>query len=948
MPNYKKIQFNMLACTMFSASLLPYSFHAVAQSQVQHNIERYQVTGSRIKRLEIEGPSPITVITADDIKAQGFHTVYEALQSVAAATGDNRGQAMDGSARNAETVNLRGLGPNRTLFLLNGKRVANYPRVLNGDYNVFNIASIPVSAVDRIEIVTGASSSTYGSDAMAGVINIITKRDVENTTVDAHLAQSSHGGAGHKRLSLVSGGAQNTGHWSFALEYDKQDMLTGKQRDWLDDRFDTPADLASQNEFRTSLPRALSVFQQLAGAEDFTALDPGQKTCAQFKELIYTSISSLGHYCGRDGTGDAALIHGRDNISLYFSGEHELTSTDRLSMDVLFWQSDAVRLDPKSWASDFLKDEVKASNHWRGDGMFASEDGSAYMLMRDFQPEEMLGGKGQEEHFEENMLNLSLSLAGTLFHDSDYELYLSHSLANNTQTSYQLKKEQASDYFVHYNAETGGLGFDIEHWWQPLSEAGFHAIFGLDKSKSDASVTTAGFTINSTILAIAERPIDVAAFTEFESSQYDLNEHPRTLGQQGQGWIGKTGTAGSGRRNRYALGTELSIPLADQLRLAASARYDRYLDQTKVDGAATYQVGLEWRPWTQTLLRASHGTIFRAPDLHNVFKGISGAYDFVGDYVLINTCNAFNQGRFDDLLIGADNLDALAKTCDQQFDFTGFYSTFNESSAGTSLQEETGYATTAGIVWMPEANTSLAFDLFNIKLNDVVTPDSLMNLNLTEWQCLSGQLALSTPSCSYALSRIERNAELGYDSFKINKVRTSFINMAMQETTGFDVALKAALALTDIGVLTIQSNYSHILQDKMQSFAGEEVNKDYRDDYYNSNFRSKINSVIALAAGQWHVSLTHIRYGSLPNEVSQGDWTQLEERRYAPLNLYNFGLGYQLQQNHQLRLGVINLFDSKARSDASAQEYPYFKAWAYPQTTIIIGRQWTLSYRAEL
>lgn len=946
MPNYKKTQFNMLACTMFSAYLLPHSFHAVAQSQVQPKIERYQVTGSKIKRVEIEGPSPITVITADDIKAQGFNTIYEALQSFAGATGDNRGQAMEGSARNAETVNLRGLGPNRTLFLLNGNRVANYPRVLNGNYNVFNIASIPVAAVDRIEIVTGASSSTYGSDAMAGVINIITKRDVENTTVDAHLAQSSHGDARHKRLSLVSGGSQHTDNWSFALEYDKQDMLTGKQRDWLDDRYDTPADLASQNEFRTSLPRALSVFQQLAGAADFTALDPGPETCAKFNDLTYTSISSLGHYCGRDGTGDAALIHGKENISLYFSGAHELTSTDRLSMDVLFWQSDAVRLDAKSWSSDFLKDEVKASNHWLGDGMFATADGSAYMLMRDFQPEEMLAGKGQEEHFEENMLNLSLALSGTLFQNSDYELHLSHSLAKNTQTSYQLKKEQASDYFVHYNPDTAGLGFDIKHWWQPLSEAGFNRIFGLDKSKSDASVTTAGFTFNTTVLAI-ERPIDFATFTEFESSQYDLNEHPRTLGQEGQGWIGKTGTAGSGRRNRYALGTELSIPLADKLRLTAAARYDRYLDQTRVDGAATYKLGLEWRPMAQTLIRASHGSIFRAPDLHNVFKGVSGAYDFVGDYVLINSCQAFAQGRFDDILLGANNLDALAKTCDPQFDFTGFYSTFNESSAGTSLQEETGYASTAGIVWSPEDNTSLAFDLFRIKLNDVVTPDSLLNLNLTEWQCLSGQLALSSPSCNYALSRIERNAELGYDSFKINKVRTSFINMAMQETTGFDVALNAAFALRDIGLLTIQSAYSHILQDKMQSFAGEAVNKDYRDDYYNSNFRSKINSVFSLTAGQWQVSLTHIRYGSLPNQVNQGDWTQLEERRYAPLNLYNFGLGYQLQ-HHQLRLGVINLFDSKARSDASEQEYPYFKAWAYPQTTIIIGRQLTLSYRAEL
>ncbi|WP_334019351.1 TonB-dependent receptor domain-containing protein [Alteromonas sp. S015] len=939
---------SIIFLTTCLSSTIASAFATEQSGKVKDEVERYLITGSRIKHVELESPSPTIVISADDLTAQGFNTVYEALQSFAGATGSNRGQALEGSARNAETINLRGLGPNRTLFLLNGKRVANYPRVFDGDYNVFNIASIPTAAVERIEIVTGASSSVYGSDAMAGVVNIITKRNVETTTLTARLSRSGHDDAANKRFALVTGNTATSSGWTLAIEYENQDMLRGKQRDWLDDRFDTPADLASQNEFRTQLPRALSVFHLPVGADDFTALDPMRERCDQFGDLTYTNISFLGNYCGRDNTGDGALIHDRENLSVYFTGTYELSNTNSLSMDMLYWHSDAHRVDSKSWSSDFLKEEILAGPNALGDGMFLTSDGTTYMVMRDFQSEELLMGRGQQERFEESMLNLSLSLSGELFDNYDYEIYASHSFTNNSQSSYQLKSEKASDYFVDHNQQTDELTLDLNRWWQPLSETGFNTIFGLDRSTSDASVTTAGLTLAGELNRISERPANIATFVEYESSEYDLNEHPRTLGKEGQGWVGKTGTAGNGKRNRYALGAEFSIPLANKLTLSASARYDRYIDNTAVDGAPTYKLGLQWRPIDSLLFRGSHGTVFRAPDLHNVFKGASGSFNFVGDYALIDSCAALTQGRLDDILIGTSNLDALAQTCDAQFDFTGFYGVLNESSGNQDLKEETGYSNTLGVVWSFYKDSFLSFDFFRIKLEDLVTPDSVMNLNLTEYQCLSGQLDRSSSACAYALSRTHRNGELGFNSYKINKVQTSFVNTAMQETTGFDMALIAKVELDNVGLVKVKSNYTHLLETRLQGAPDEEVDDNYRDNYYNANFRSKINTVIELIKDKWTVSLAHTRYGSLWNDVRSGDYTQLDRRRYAPLNLYNLGISYQVQQRHNLRVGVVNLFDSRARFDASQQQYPYFRAEAYPQTTIFIGRHFSLSYQAEI
>lgn len=917
----------------FSKKLLSKS-HASTSTE----IEKILVTGSRIKRAEYESANPIQIITSADIKNRDFNTVYEALQANTAANGANE---IGGSARNLETMNLRGFGPNRTLFLMNGKRVANYPRVYGGDYNVFNLASIPISAVEQIEIITSASSSVYGSDAVGGVVNIITKKDINETTLDAQFTTSDHNDAQNKQLSLVTGDSTDKLTWTLALEYTKQDMFIGKQRSWLDDRFDTPANLEEQSEFRTQLPRALSVFKL---EDDWVTLDPGQEVCEQYNELTYTGISFMGNYCGRDGTGDNSFINERENVSLYFSGEYQLSQNHTLTFDTLYWQSNAINLTQKGWSSDYLKDEITSSDTWSGDGQFTVEDGTSYMIMRDFQPEELLNGKGQEELFDEQMLNTSLTLQGLIFNDYDYQVYLSHSLAKNTQTSYQLKKEAASDYYVSHNNNTGALNVDFDRWWQPLNTEGFNTIFGLDKSSSDSSVTSVGASITGQINNVTLNPINFATFIEFESSQYDLNEHPRTLNQVGQGWVGKTGTEGSGKRSRYALGGELRSLVADNITVELAARYDKYNDDSLASVAPTYKLGIEWRPLSELLVRATHGTTFRAPDLHNVFKGVSGSYGFMGDYALIDSCNAFNEGNYDGILLGNNDLTSLAKTCDEDFDFSGFYSAFNESSGNKKLKPETGHTTTIGLVWSPDNNTAITFDLYNIKLKNMVVPDSLYNININEYLCLTGQLSLTEGTCTATLAQIDRNGEAGYDSFKINTVHTSFINSAMKETTGFDLGLNLTFPLSNNYQLILDSTYNHVFETKVQTYADESIDSNYRDNYYNYDLRSKINTVLTLKAQQWHISLTHIRYGSTPNNVDRGDWEQLEETRYAPLNLYNMAMQYKFAQQ-KLSFGILNLFDSRARSDASQQQYPYFNTNVYPINSVVIGKQYSLGYQ---
>ena len=124
-------------------------------------LDTVQVVGSRIKRAEVEGPSPVTVITSSQIEAEGFNTVYDALETISQNTGfaQNDFNAAGGFTPNASVINLRGLGPGRTLLLINGRRANDYPFPYNGRSNFQNFNTIPAAAVERIEILAGGASA---------------------------------------------------------------------------------------------------------------------------------------------------------------------------------------------------------------------------------------------------------------------------------------------------------------------------------------------------------------------------------------------------------------------------------------------------------------------------------------------------------------------------------------------------------------------------------------------------------------------------------------------------------------------------------------------------------------------------------------------------------------------------------------------------------------------
>lgn len=920
---------------------------SAANAEVDNKaVERVQVTGSRIKRMDMEGPAPITVISSQDLTDKGFNTAFEAIQSLTANTGTQQGQGFGGFTQNAETVNLRGLGPNRTLVLLNGKRVANYPRAFNGQNNVFNLATIPMAAVDRIEIVSGGASAIYGSDAMAGVMNVITKKGVDENSFRLRGGMSGQGDAKDTQMSFVTGGNSDKLNYTLALDYSKKDALFYNDRKHNDDRFDLLSDRKDLPLHLLAMPR--TIMSLTNDGKTIRYIDPTKKVCDQFRELTYANRAKegnneFGYYCGADLTGNSTILNDRENVSLFGSVSYEFNDDHTMTANILLWNSQSWSQGSRFWDSRFMDKGMEDTATLNlGSGNFRGSDGLIHSIQRTYLPSEL--GKKARENYDETMINATIDFTGTVLEDYTYNAYVSHSLSKDKQDSYRLKREAAAAYYIDYDPIKKTAMPKRDNLFKPLTDADFNQIFGLNDSKSDNEVSSAGVTLSGDTYELPAGPISFAVSAEFERTAYDMNVHPRTLGKEGQGWSGLTGTEGEGSRNRSAAAVEFNIPVIDSIEANLAGRYDRYNDETDVGGAPTFQFGLTWKPLDNLMFRANHGTSFRAPDLHQVFADPSGAFGTVTDQLLAAVCTAYKAGNYDPAILGGVPAANIDRTCLQ--DFNANTSTFQIRSGERGLKEETGYSTTAGVVWEIVEDLNLTADVFKLRLEDEVVSFPSTRILTTELECYAGVQDMNSKTCQDTLKRIVRNPGTpGLNaSYKLKELRTSYINAAMREQTGLDVKLDYGYDVQDYGRFTVKVDYTHVLSYKRQIFTGDEIENDYRDSKDNDDLRSKITIRYGWNTENWRYTLEHFRYGSTPNDVDSGDYTKLVQGRLKPWNFYNLGITHVIDPKQTIRLGVNNLLDSKAPTDASFQTAPYFNNFAYPVTTAFVGREFSLEY----
>jgi len=189
MQTSKKSQMKQLSLSAITLAVLGLMQQASAQEPM-----RVEVTGSSIKRLASEASLPITAVSGDEMEKRGMTTLADLMMALPQSN-----SLAPSNAGSGTNINLRGLGVNRTLVLLNGRRLAN-EAIADG---YANLDVIPMSAIARVEILNDGASSIYGSDAIGGVVNFITKRDYKGAAITAQVLQPQRDGGGdEKRLAL--------------------------------------------------------------------------------------------------------------------------------------------------------------------------------------------------------------------------------------------------------------------------------------------------------------------------------------------------------------------------------------------------------------------------------------------------------------------------------------------------------------------------------------------------------------------------------------------------------------------------------------------------------------------------------------------------------------------------------------------------------------------------
>ncbi|MCF7752669.1 TonB-dependent receptor [Bacillus subtilis subsp. subtilis] len=907
------------------------------------NLDRVSVVGSRIKRSEVEGPAPVTVITRTDIDREGFQTVGDMLQTLtqnttSSFTGD---LAVTGFTPNAQVVNLRNLGPGYTLTLVNGRRPAQYPQPYNRDNNVANINSIPSSIVERVEVLTGGASAIYGSDAVAGVVNIVLREHYDGNLVRLTTGTTYEGGGDTVNVELTGG---RTGdRWSavWALQYSDREAVFANQREFLSDMREGPLGSTAVPSLSLIAIRAVA---SANGPVNHNALYPGAAKCDALNFDTATT-AARGTYCGSYTTNASRSISNqRQFYSAYGYGTFDFTDTTQGWASLNYYTTSAkASSGTEFWATSsdrFNQTRTGAATQYFYDPNIKD----LLTLQRVFTPEELGGNEAASTLYDEYTYDFNAGVRGTIADRFDWEASAGYGFYNYKMDRPRLLAKAVHDYFLgptlgYANTAGGTTGasaiypihvLNQDRWTSPITPDIYRSFSTRVINRSETSVANANFNISGDLFEMPAGAVGFAGVLEWNRQKMDMVSDPRTdqLRPLDDQTIFNLTSSGEthGTRDRYAVGAEFRVPIFSSLSANAAARYDKYDDISSVDAASTYNLGLEWRPFSNLMVRGSYATSFRAPDMQLIYA--SGAASFtteLDEYACRSGTGA-----------GASNGPRTRAQCQAPTSDPTKYSVQTLVAGNPDLTEEKGKSWGAGFVWDITDGMSLTVDYYRIRLEDAAAQLSNDYLLRSEAACRLG--STSDPSrpmpsaalCSQLSTLLTRvNSPGAPDDGRLSRINNAYVNTALQDTSGIDASYKYALDTDRWGRFAVDLGYSLTLTNKYKQLKDEPL-VDYRDlppeNWYPE--RSRARGSLTWTKSDWSTTVFGTRYGSAFSNAeadgvnSAGGWYP---RRLAPYFLWNLSVGKKFGENVLATFQVVNVFDNQYRKDNSFTAYPFYQ-----------------------
>jgi len=905
-----------MAAAVALALSAPYAF---AQDSTDKPVERVVITGSNLKRVDAETASPVQVVTRKEIEQSGAQTVAEILGNIAS---NDHGAISDLGGTNswasgATGVSLRNLGATATLVLLNGRRLSSYGFADGLQANFVNIDSIPSEVIERVEILKDGASAIYGSDAIAGVINIITRRDFRGVGVKVAAQQSTKNSYldAEQKLS-ISGGLgdlDKDGYnvWAHLEGFHRVPYKDRDVRQFLPDWF------IRMNPDRNALSTG-SVPGNYVGRYPANYSDPALAGKAINTAAPGCAPENLsGGLCFYDYWKDSDARAPADRLTFMSGGRMKLsaTTTGYAELQLAGTRDDYHTAPPRSNVNgvalswyDSLKGEMQYFTDPKLPVGHASNPYSFPIGLnyRFADHPEMFKNVGSASQF-----RVLAGLEGQDFGwDWDSAVGFMGSTAKQQQHLYR-------DRYAYTDAIVNGE----YKFGQTNSRELLDRMFPEMGSHGQYRQAFVDFKASRELMQLPGGPLQVAAGFDLRHESFEHKSSDNVLAAR---IVQFSGVSIEGSRNLAAAFVELGAPFTKQLEGSFALRGDKAINGA---GAVVPKLGLKYKVSNAFMLRGTATEGFRAPSIPETGNG--GASWFNNGYTDPKRCAAATEMR--NILNTGDAADrnnaltAYALGCSVSFPAA--------VTPNPDLKPEKTKSFTLGFVMQPIRQVSVTFDYYNIKRRDEIAVKSV-DETLANEDRIAG-LVQRDALTSQDIDLAQRASELAGRAiaFPIGPIKTisaQYQNLGKTAVSGVDVEVSSRWSLGEWGKVN----------------AGLEMNRQisYRgwDAYANAYTENYVGfrgtpRMIAIAKVNWELGKVNVGLRMNHSSGTRLAWSSLDSANtvegcaarnvdadachIASDTTADLWTKIQLAQNTAFSANVFNLFDRKDAVQMRAGSY---------------------------
>jgi iron complex outermembrane receptor protein len=745
---------------------------AFAQAAQPAQVDEVVVTGTLISRSDANSPNPISVVTNQQIVEAGTLNITEVLKQDPALGVNSRSNTLTLNGAGASNVNLRNLGSNRTLALVNGRRLPVFSDPIGNSSQDTTI--LPSNLIQRVDVLRDGASTTYGADAVAGVVNFILRDKFDGFQTEAYYGQSEQGDGEAYRLSALMGKTWDRGSVVFSALYQDQDPILMSRRSWARPAIQTLASPVSANTYGSNNTPGGAILSAASGA---------QLACYPFAGggVIPQTDANCPRY---DSSVETSLTGGTTLRNFGLVARYDVTDKIRFSADV--FQSRRESYNSIS-AAQILTSGLTGAFP-AGFRVLATSTNNPFGQDVNIRWRPATYGS-RPTMATTNQVYANFGLDGKLFDDRvTWNITQTYSQSDALIRTPNQINSVALNNLLNTAACAAdrvctGIGAvpniaNLLSGATRLTAAQQSYMFFTQTSDNKFSSAQTIATASGTLFKLPAGDVDLAVGYEHRKETGKIT--PDALTQQGVA-IGSFVFPTDGQFSTNEAFGELNIPLVKDAPLMKDLSVDlqgRYSDFSNFGGAKTYKIGVNWTPIEGIRFRGGYGTSFRAPGVIELYGGGVGATSSIQD-----PCNS-----------GAGGLRATNSAVNANCNALGVPANFvqsgtalpTRSGGNPALEPERGRTITFGVVFQPDYLPGLlaTVDAYDIRIRDAIGAGNTQN-NLNNCYADTTLAARSANSDDICFSFGNRQV-----NGQLDRILTRSINLQEVYTSGVDMNLR--------------------------------------------------------------------------------------------------------------------------------------------------------------